>query len=222
MGLCSVALSQGEDVVRIVRSENEREHAAKLADFILQVMDHTGFSFSDLDAVVVSQGPGSYTGLRIGVATAKGICFSCDKPLIAVDTHRAMASCFLMDHPGLDPEVDVLVPVIDARREEVYGASLSTTLDYIEPVRAEILQVDSFVRDPSKRFTVFGDAAKKCTPYFQGIEYVRVDENYLPDARGLILPALESYRLGRYADVAYFEPFYLKDFIAKTSTKSFK
>lgn len=219
-GLCSVALSQGEDIVRIVRAENEREHASKLADYIRQVMDQAGVSFSDLNAVVVSQGPGSYTGLRIGVATAKGICFSCEKPLIAVDTHRAMASCFLLDHSGLDPECDVLVPVIDARREEVYGASLSTSLDYLEPVRAEILREGSFVTDSARRFIVFGDAAKKCIPYFQGMENVRVEVNYQPDARGLLRPALDAYRLGRFADVAYFEPFYLKDFIAKTSAKS--
>ncbi|MFM1744565.1 MAG: hypothetical protein RLZZ630_502 [Bacteroidota bacterium] len=219
-GMCSVALSRGEVVVQVVKAETEREHAAKLADYIRQVMDFSGVSFSDLDAVVVSRGPGSYTGLRIGVATAKGICFSCDKPLIAVDTHRAMAACFLLDHPGMNSNHDVLVPVIDARREEVYGASLGISLDYLEPVRAEVMQKGSFVSDPLKRYTVFGDAAKKCIPYFQGMDHVRIEVDYHPDARGLLIPALEAFRQESFEDVAYFEPFYLKDFIAKSPVKS--
>lgn len=219
-GICSVAVSKGDAVLQLRVSVDEREHASKLAGYILQVMEEAGYTFSDLDAVVVSQGPGSYTGLRIGVATAKGICFSSDVPLIAVDTHRSMASCFLLDHPGLDPKSSVLVPVIDARREEVYGAALSIQLDYIEPVRAEILRQGSFVSGPEKLFFVFGDAAGKCIPYFQNMDHVRVESSFRPDARGLLQPALSSYRVGDFADVAYFEPFYLKDFVAKTSLKS--
>jgi len=219
-GMCSVALSEGENIVQGIKAENEREHAVKLADYILKMMDLSGFSFPDLDAVVVSRGPGSYTGLRIGVATAKGICFSCDKPLIAVDTHRSMAACYVLDHPGVDLNSDVLVPVIDARREEVYGASLGASLDYREPVRAEVLQMGSFIGDPSKRYTVFGDAAMKCIPYFQGMDHVRVEVGYQPDARGLLAPALEAFRQESFADVAYFEPFYLKDFIVKSPVKS--
>lgn len=220
MGLCSVALSSGEKIIQLIKADHEREHAAKLAVYVQQVMDQARFSFSDIDAVVVSKGPGSYTGLRIGVATAKGLCFSSDKPLIAVDTHRLMASCFVLDHPALAADGDVLVPVIDARREEVYGAALSISLDYLETVRAEVLRHGSFVGDPDRRYVVFGDAAKKCIPYFQGMENVRVDELYQPDARGLLGPALSSFAKGQFADVAYFEPFYLKEFVANISART--
>lgn len=215
---CSVALARGEQILAQRNSFGERDHARMLAVFIQQCLDETGLQSADLDAVAVSRGPGSYTGLRIGVATAKGICFSLDIPLLAVDTSLSASAWYIQTHRGLDPAT-VLVPVIDARRMEVYGAAVSMDGSYLEPVRAEVLHAGSFVTDPQKLHIVFGDAAAKCVDVYQGQSNVKVDTEFNLSACGLLKWAGLRFAHGDKEDLAYFEPFYLKEYIAGPKPK---
>lgn len=213
--VCSVVLSRGERMLASRTAPGEREHASVLAVYIREVTAEAGVSMEDIDGVVVSRGPGSYTGLRIGVATAKGICYALNKPLIAIDTPMAMASCYLA-RVDLSYNSCTLVPVIDARRMEVYGAAMDAGLNYQQPIRAEILTPSSFITVPHSQHIIFGDAAMKCVDIYKGLPFVKVDTSFRLTAEGLLLPGLRAFREGRFEDPAYFEPFYLKEFIAKT------
>jgi tRNA threonylcarbamoyladenosine biosynthesis protein TsaB len=213
-GVCSVLLSRGNEVLAIRISKEEREHAAMLAIYIEQVLSEAQMKLSDIDAVVVSKGPGSYTGLRIGVATAKGICYTLDKKLIAIDTPLAMAADYREQHPELSADA-VLVPMIDARRMEVYGAALDIDLNYLEPIRAEILTNRSFVQSENRPHYIFGDAAAKTVEVFNGESFVNVDTEYNLSARGLLSTGLRAWNSGAFEDIAYFEPYYLKEFVTK-------
>lgn len=212
--VCSVALSRGDSLISSRTAGGEREHASILAVYIKEVIEEAGMVIGDIDAVVVSRGPGSYTGLRIGVATAKGICYALKKPLIAVDTPLAMTSCYLEGLEMVDKN-SILIPVIDARRMEVYGAAMDTDMNYLQPIRAEILSPDSFVTDEQRRHIVFGDAALKCADNYSNRSFITVDTSFRLTAMGLLRPGLEAFRAGKFEDVAYFEPFYLKEFVAK-------
>jgi len=214
-GVCSVALSEGERLLSIRTSKEEREHAAMLAVYIQEVLSGAGMHMREIDAVVVSKGPGSYTGLRIGIATAKGICFTMNKPLIAIETPLAMASAYLDEYKNELPADAVLVPVIDARRMEVYGATLDVQLQYIEGIRAEVLTGDSFIRKQKGPHFIFGDAAAKCAEVFKSESYVKVDTSFNLSAQGLLYPGLLAFSQKKFEDIAYFEPYYLKEFVAK-------
>lgn len=218
-GFCSVALAEGEQLLSIRTGTEEREHAAKLMLFIQEVMVNAGKKLSEINAVIVSKGPGSYTGLRIGIAAAKGICYTLKKPLIAVDTTRAMATQYAEENKSSLPANAVLVPVIDARRMEVYGASFSASLEELEKIRAEILNQDSFVLDKSKPHYVFGDAALKCVEVYKGESNVNVDTSFNLSALGLLKPALKAYSRKQFEELASFEPYYLKEFVVKVKQK---
>ena len=213
-GVCSVMVARGEEILAERTSTEEREHAAMLAVYIEDVLERAGVKAKDLDGVVVSKGPGSYTGLRIGVATAKGICYTLQKKLIAVDTPLSMASGYRMEHPDL-PADAVLIPMIDARRMEVYGAALDLSLHYLEPIRAEILTPGSFIQTSDRHHFVFGDAAAKSMEVFKSQSFVKVDTQFNLSARGLLFPGLLSWSKEQFEDIAYFEPYYLKEFVAK-------
>lgn len=213
-GVCSVALSQGPQIISIRTSTEEREHASMLTVYIAQVMAESGKQLSELDAVVVSKGPGSYTGLRIGVATAKGICFSLNKPLIAIDTPMAMAYDYVNQQSGKLPAEAVLVPVIDARRMEVYGAAIDLNMQYKQEIRAEVLHPGSFIGDSSSYYFVFGDAAGKCTAIYESESLVKVDTQYTFSAFGLLYPGLKAWENKTFEPLAEFEPYYLKEFVA--------
>ena len=219
-GVCSVAISEGEQILAIRTSKEEREHAAMLAEYIRQVMEESGKLLKELNAVVVSKGPGSYTGLRIGVATAKGICFSLNKPLIAIDTPLAMTSCYMHSLNSVLPVNTVLVPMIDARRMEVYGAALDTSLNYLEPIRAEILSPVSFIQQQKQPHIIFGDAAQKTLEIYEGESFVKVDTAFNFSAQGLLQPGLLAYSRQQFENIAYFEPYYLKEFVAKVKSGS--
>ena len=213
--VCSVVLSRGERILAVRTASGEREHASVLAVYIREVIMEAEVRIRDIDGVVVSRGPGSYTGLRIGVATAKGICYALNKPLLAIDTPMAMASCYLAG--GVLPyNPCTLVPVIDARRMEVYGAAMDAGLNYLQPIRAEILSPSSFITHPDRYHIIFGDAAMKCTGMYQDQPLVKVDISFRLTAEGLLRPGLRAFCEGRFENPAYFEPFYLKEFIAKT------
>lgn len=211
---CSVALAKDGKVLSAKTINQRNIHAEVITVFIGELFAENGITFQELDAVAVSSGPGSYTGLRIGVSTAKGLCFSLDKPLIAVETLQAMAAGYLYRSAKKVEDRFLLCPMIDARRMEVYTALFDQDLNRIKPTSAEIINEESFaaVLDQHK-IIFFGDGALKCKTILHHPNAVFIDD-FINDAADLTQLAAEKFRLQAFEDVAYFEPFYLKDFIA--------
>jgi tRNA threonylcarbamoyladenosine biosynthesis protein TsaB len=179
-------------------------------------MKSAGIRLAGLDAIAVSKGPGSYTGLRIGVATAKGLCFALGKPLIAVGTLQAMVPHLPAPSPREEGEKKVVYcPMIDARRMEVYCAVYDAELNEMLPPRAEIVTEQSFegfLKDHILSF--FGDGADKCRPVLSGHPNARFIDGYRISAENMAPLSEKKFRAGEFEDTAYFEPFYLKDFVA--------
>jgi tRNA threonylcarbamoyladenosine biosynthesis protein TsaB len=209
--ICSVVLADNGVVVAEKTSEPIRDHASSLAVYIDQVLKESGVKPSDLKAIAVSKGPGSYTGLRIGVSTAKGLCYALNIPLIAIATTQSMAQLFYLNNSEYNGYV---VPLLDARRMEVYGAIYTQELDEVHPIVAEILHSDSFSLESTINYTLIGSGAAKSKTFFENKLNVAIDELFSVSAIGLIKPALKAYQEKVYEDVAYFEPFYLKDFVS--------
>jgi len=212
--VCSVALSVNGEMLHIRESHEKNIHSKSITLFIEEVMKLAGFAFRELDAVAVSMGPGSYTGLRIGVSTAKGVCFALDKPLIAIGTLQSMAAGMknrLIDHPSLSA---FLCPMIDARRMEVYNAIYNKDLDTVRETKAEIIGEGSFKEELEKHIMYFaGDGAAKCKPVLGNHPNARFIDDFNPSAIFMIQLAEKKFQAGEFENVAYFEPFYLKDFI---------
>jgi tRNA threonylcarbamoyladenosine biosynthesis protein TsaB len=214
---CSVALVQ-QGKVLAVKELNERNiHAEVITVFIEDLFAQTQKTYADLDAIAVSSGPGSYTGLRIGVSTAKGLCFGLDKPLIAVETLQAMADGMAAD---IEDKELLLCPMIDARRMEVYTALFNAEGTRIRPTTAEIIDENSYAELLSTRKVLFfGDGAAKCREALGKHANASFDIEFSNSAVDLTRGAMAAFNNQRFEDVAYFEPFYLKDFIAgKKST----
>ena len=162
----------------------------------------------------MSSGPGSYTGLRIGVSTAKGLCYALDKPLIAVETLEAMAGGLSLQGIYTDA---LLCPMIDARRMEVYTALFDTSGNTIKPTAAEIIDENSFaVELTQNKIVFFGDGAAKCRTVLSGSRNAIIVEDFYNSAAHLTQKAYQKYQAGQFENVAYFEPFYLKDFLVTT------
>ena len=210
--LCSVALSHGSICLAIEENAGERNHAAVLTLFIDNLLKTNCVSVHQLNAVAVSSGPGSYTGLRIGLSTAKGMCYGGNIPLIAVSTLQAMSMGLVRQRDI--PDYALLCPMIDARRMEVYTALYDKDGRQIEKISAEIITEQSFV-SWLDRYPVyfFGNGADKCRATITHPNAV-FPEGYAHSARYMIQPALQAYAEKQFEDAAYFEPFYLKDFIA--------
>lgn len=212
---CSVALNDGTETLALRESTEQNAHAEKITTFINEVLEEANVSYERLDAVAVSQGPGSYTGLRIGVSTAKGVCYASDKPLMAIDTLAAMAKG-MSDRLGeaLKP-TDLLIPMIDARRMEVYCAVFDAGLQKIVNTSASVIQEDSFDNLCGEhRLWLFGDGASKCAAVFRNKERISIVGDFHPSAAFMADLSNKALKGRRFVDVAYFEPFYLKDFIA--------
>jgi len=214
--ICSVALTKEGKLLAIRESEGTREHSAELTGYIADVISEAGFSYSQLDAVAVSIGPGSYTGLRIGVSSAKGLCYALDKPLIAVDTLKSLAwialhRCFLL---GKNPEKILLCPMLDARRMEVYTSMFDQNLQIIEHISASIISDESFNSYTDKEIIYFGDGASKCKSLFSSKSNFTFFDTITLSAGAICMLAEKEFEKGNFANLAYCEPFYLKDFIA--------
>jgi tRNA threonylcarbamoyladenosine biosynthesis protein TsaB len=211
--VCSVALSSGNELLQLKESSEKNSHSTTVTVFIDEVMKSAGISFPELDAIAVSMGPGSYTGLRIGVSTAKGICYAVDKPLIAIGTLHSMAAGA---KKGMEPATTptLLCPMIDARRMEVYTALYSTDLKVSREIRAEIIDENSF-RDELAQYQIwfFGDGAAKCKPILGSHPNARFIDDFQPSAAHMVNIAEEKFHRSEFEDVVYFEPYYLKDFI---------
>ncbi len=209
--VCSVCLSKGADMVALRETLTPQSHAAILAPFVQEVLQEAGIQAAELDAVVISKGPGSYTGLRIGVSTAKGICYALDKPLVSVSTPRAMAYGAIQAHLGYYR----YCPMIDARRMEVYLAFYDNELHIDGGIEAKIIETGTLdaVLDKGK-VLFFGDGAAKCKDILSKHPNAFFDTDFTPSAVHLARIGYERFLSGIREDVAYFEPFYLKDFIA--------
>ena len=213
--VCSVALNDGCCTLALRETEGQNAHSEKITNFIREAMETAGIDYRQLDAVAVSKGPGSYTGLRIGVSTAKGICYAADVPLMAIDTLEAMAHGMKEKLGSQLAENDLLIPMIDARRMEVYAAVFDARLNKIEDTAALVIDENAF-EDLRKdhRLWLFGDGAPKLSKVFENQTNITIIDGFKPSAAYMRNLADKALREHDFVDVAYFEPFYLKDFIA--------
>ena len=210
-----MALNDSCCTIALRETEGQNAHSEKITNFISEVMEVGRIGYNQLDAVAVSQGPGSYTGLRIGVSTAKGICYAADLPLMAVDTLEAMAYGMKMKLGSQIAENDLLIPMIDARRMEVYAAIFDAQLNKTNNTAALVIDEHSFddlLRD--HRLWLFGDGAPKLNKLFENQSNINIIDGFKPSAAYMLPLVDKALREQRFVDVAYFEPFYLKDFIA--------
>ncbi|MCR4565664.1 MAG: tRNA (adenosine(37)-N6)-threonylcarbamoyltransferase complex dimerization subunit type 1 TsaB [Bacteroidales bacterium] len=263
--LCSVALGEDGRCVAYKESDTPRSHASMTAVLVDEILKERGLRVQDCDAVCVSKGPGSYTGLRVGVSSAKGLCFGAGLPLLAVGTLDLLVQ---QTAEGSRPKAedsrwDAIIPVIDARRDEVYTAVFKprqastevlanagrqasaasnrpTAYSAVSPVRSLIVGKDAFDTEIDGRSVLFiGDAAEKCqcllqgaTPQADTLEVAPAEApghaadlsrcRFIPcqpRADAMAALAQEAFNIGKFEDVAYFEPFYLKDFVATTPKK---
>jgi len=203
---CSVSIAKdGETIVCNELADEGYSHAEKLHVFIEEVIAKAGILAKDLNAVAVSQGPGSYTGLRIGVSAAKGLCYALNIPLIAVDTLHALAS-----QAGVTD--GKIIPMLDARRMEVYSAIFNSDLTVERAIQAEIIDENSFQEYTEKLYFV-GDCADKCKSVLTKDNFVFLEDIKYPSAKAMSKISFDKYQKSDTVDVAYFEPYYLKDFM---------
>lgn len=205
---CSVSLSYEGEILVLKEDNNANySHAEWLHVFIEDIIASSDYQLKDIDAVAVSKGPGSYTGLRIGVSAAKGLCFALDKPLISISTLEALAH-------QVSATEGVIIPMLDARRMEVYSAIFDSSYKEIRKIEAQILDETSFVSYLEKGLVYFvGNGVEKTKTLLTSANAVFVDDK-LPSAREMGAIAEIKYKKNDIEDVAYFEPYYLKDFIA--------
>lgn len=204
---CSVAVSVGGEV-KAIREENNQKysHAEKLHVFIEEVLAEAKIDKNQLDAIAVSKGPGSYTGLRIGVSAAKGLCFALDIPLLSISTLEILAR-------QVDNKDCYIIPLLDARRMEVYSAVFNADKKQIRETRAEIVNENSFSDYLEESKTIFlGDGANKFEELCASKNAVFLDNNF-PSSAGMVSLAEAKYKISDTENVAYFEPFYLKEFM---------
>ena len=220
--ICSVALVRDGELVALRESDEERNHAKKIAVFVDELLRECGVAPDELDAVAVSKGPGSYTGLRIGVSFAKGLCYGQHIPLVAVGSLDSLVEVAREDFEAGIVDVDnwseaTLCARIDGRRMEVYTQLFNSECEAQSDVEAKIIDEQSFSAERNgKPFVIFGSGAKKCAEVLEGATFIEV----VPSARGMARLAEKAFAEGKTEDVAYFEPFYLKDFVVNSAKKS--
>lgn len=218
--VCSVALSCDGKVIDDYADLSGANHAERLPEFFDQALSFADSHAIPLDAVAVSEGPGSYTGLRIGVSLAKGVCMARDLKLIAVPTLQIMCVPLLLQEQIDDPDA-LLCPMIDARRMEVYAAIYDRSLKPLRPVGADVVESEATYQQWLDAHPVyfFGNGAKKCSDVVRHPNAHFVAEAVHPLAKWMMPLAERKLMQGETEDVAYFTPFYLKDFVAKQSKK---
>lgn len=203
---CSVSLAKNGDTITLREiAEEGYSHAEKLHVFIEEIIAENKISFEDLNAIAVSQGPGSYTGLRIGVSSAKGLCYALNIPMIAIDTLQSLAA-------QISISKGIIIPMIDARRMEVFSAIYDKSLNTLKPVSAEIITEESYQTN-EEEIHFLGDGASKCKEFLHKSNFIFYDEIIYPSAKQMSLLSFEKYKNSDTVDVAYFEPLYVKDFM---------
>lgn len=201
---CSVSIAQNGKTIALKEvAEESFSHSEKLHVFIDNLLKENQITYKDLNAVALSGGPGSYTGLRIGTSTAKGLCFALDIPLIAVDTLLVLAKQVNED--------SLIIPMIDARRMEVYTAIFDATHNPATPVQALVIDENSFA-EISEKAVLIGDGAAKCKEVLNRENFIFLDEIRYPSAREMSEISFDKFQKKEFEDIAYFEPFYLKEF----------
>jgi tRNA threonylcarbamoyladenosine biosynthesis protein TsaB len=214
--ICSVAIAKNGETIALVEDTQGNNHASQLHILVAKALEQSNLHFSDLQAVAVSKGPGSYTGLRVGVSAAKGYCYALQIPLIAINTLQSLANGFWQNNPNYS---DLLCPMIDARRMEVYCALFNQTLNEVLPTQAKIIDEASFVEQLSQNQIVFiGNGAAKCQNTITSVQ-AKFDISVRCNASYLSHLAQEAFNQNTFEDVAYFEPYYLKDFIGTVAKK---
>lgn len=212
--VCSVALSRGTEIIGIKENAEGLSHAKSLLPFIDTVLGDNNLTAKDLDGVVVSAGPGSYTGLRIGASTAKGIAYTAGIPLISVGTLFGIAASCLGQPDAAGQGSTLIAPMIDARRMEVFTAVFDGGLSTVEEVSAKIIDENSFHNYLEERIVMFcGNGMPKCRDILSKHPNARFVEERV-SAKNLLIPALSKWENGDFEDTAYFEPFYLKEYVA--------
>lgn len=206
---CSVSIAKDGNILAIKEHDTPNySHSEQLHLFIVEIVKKAAVSLSEIDAIAISKGPGSYTGLRIGVSAAKGLCFSLDIPLISIATLKSMAC------QSKSRDVDFIIPVLDARRMEVYSHIFDTDLNTIRETKADIIDADSYAEYTQKgKVLLIGNGAEKCKEIFEHSNF-SYDTTVVPSASEMATLSYEKYTKDDFEDVAYFEPYYLKDFIA--------
>lgn len=210
--VCSVALAKDGFLLSIAENDEPKSHAGTLTKFIGEVMNVSALKLSQLDAISISKGPGSYTGLRIGTAAAKGLCYALNRPLIAINTLQSMANFFIASQ---HPESKALfIPLMDARRMEVYTAIFDESLNEISETRAEVIHENSFseVLKDNKIF-FFGNGITKCKNVLKSNSNAIFAEDVRLSASGMVVLSEKKFIENKFEDIAYFEPYYLKDFV---------
>lgn len=211
---CSVSIAENGAVISLKEQDTPNySHSEQLHVFIEEVVEKASLTFDDIDAIAVSKGPGSYTGLRIGVSAAKGLCFALDVPLISVATLKSLA------YQRSGDTYDFIIPLLDARRMEVYSSVFDSKFNEIQETKAEVIESDSFFKFAQKgKVLLIGNGAKKC----QGLlvhPNLDFDSAAVPSAGGMASLSFEKFQRHDFEDLAYFEPFYLKDFFLQTKKK---
>ena len=239
--VCSVALGLNGEVTRSRETTTPNSHASQLTIFIDELMRDSGLDYPSLDAVAVSMGPGSYTGLRIGLSTAKGLCYALDKPLIGILTLEGIAAALRSElraqgselraqgsqkldaegrkkhlNTSILPYIHTLIlPLIDARRMEVYMAVYDEDLNQIEPPHTRIIEKDSLdALAKNHNLVLGGNGAEKCIPFFGEKSRISIINGLAASAQYLLPLAEKKFTAGDFENLAYCEPFYLKDFVA--------
>ena len=209
---CSVALAkEGKTILCKEIAEQGYSHAERLHVFIFEILKEAGINFQEIQAIAVSKGPGSYTGLRIGVSAAKGFCYALGIPLIAIDTLAILAR-------QVEVKSGLIVPMIDARRMEVYSAIFDSNYIKLREVKAEIITEDSLAYTTENIYFV-GDCQEKCQEVLTKENFTFLPNVVFPSAKEMSALSFEKFVKNQFEDVAYFEPFYLKDFMMTTPTK---
>lgn len=210
---CSVSIARDGNILSLVEEDHERfVHSEQLHNFIQISLTEAEMSPADIDAVAVSKGPGSYTGLRIGVSTAKGLCYALDIPLISIGTLMSIAR-------SVTVEDGYIIPLLDARRMEVYAAVFDYTGKQLKDAWAEVVDENSFSEfGGEKPVCLVGNGAAKCMNVLSGTNITYMPD-VLPSAKTMSAISYEMFQKGQFENTAYFEPFYLKDFIATKSKK---
>ena len=209
---CSVSISKDGVLIAFIEKASENySHGEQLHPFIEQVVQEAEISLSDLDAIAVSKGPGSYTGLRIGVSAAKGLCFSLQIPLISMSSLEVLEQSIEIDH-------GYVVPMLDARRMEVYSTVFNANSKIEREIKAEIIDENSFLEyAQNEKVHLVGDGVEKCKEVLKNRNFEF--HTSFPSAKNMVKLSYEKYKKSDFEDVAYFEPYYLKDFVVTPQKK---
>lgn len=204
---CSVSIADKGQILALKELNNGNySHAEVLHPFIVDVLKEANLSTNEIDAIAVSKGPGSYTGLRIGVSAAKGLCFAFDAPLISIDTLTSLSYSITINE-------GYIIPMLDARRMEVYAAVFNENHQKVREIKADIIDQNSFLEYLNSAKVYFlGDGSQKCKEIITHENAVFVDAKF-PSAKEMAKLSYDKYQKSDIENVAYFEPFYLKDFV---------